>query len=223
MLFRSPVNAGAGNAGANAQDPKGPTPRMVLDTATDTMAFSMNEANGMELAEFIKWASEVTARRFVFATSDLQSGQGGSTVSFLGTFRFKRDRFNEDFYLFFQTMLYIKGFAVLPRNEGDLEINEIVAMGGPRAREITAGAKYVTPEDLAQYKNQTGVPILTTMPLKNINATIATNALRPFFATAGGSGPGTVTFGNVGNNSALLLQGFGPQVYAAAEIGRAHV
>ena len=30
-----------------------------------------------------------------------------------------------------------------------------------------------------------GVPILTTVPLKNINATIATNALRPFFASTG--------------------------------------
>ena len=215
------------NQGANAQaqtpqtpqNPQGPTPRIVIDAATDTIAFSMNESNGMELAEFIKWASEVTGKRFVFTTADLTGGQGGSTVSFLGTFRFKRERFNDDFYLFFQTMLYIKGFAVLPRGEGDLELLEIVNMGGPRGREITSGAKYVTPDDLAQYKNQTGVPILTTMPLKNINATIATNALRPFFASAGQPN-GTVTFGNVGNNSAMLLQGFGPQVFAAAELLR---
>ena len=179
----------------------------------------MNESNGMELAEFIKWASEVTNRRFVFTTAELNGGAGGNTVSFLGTFRFKRERWNEDFYLFFQTMLYIKGFAVLPRGEDDLELLEIVSMGGPRGREITSGARYVTPDQLSQYKNQTGVPILTTMPLKNINATIATNALRPFFAGAG-QPTGTVTFGNVGNNSALLMQGFGPQVYAAAELLR---
>jgi hypothetical protein len=86
-------------------------------------------------------------------------------------------------------MLYIKGFAVVPRGEGDLEILEIVSMSGAARREITNGARYVTPDELPAYRNQTGVPILTTVPLKNINATIATNALRPFFASTGGSPP----------------------------------
>ncbi len=193
---------------------------MVVDTATDTIAFSMNESNGMEMSEFIKWAQEVTGKRFTFSLNDLNSGAaGGNTVSFLGTFRIKRSRFTEDFYSFFQTMLYIKGFAVVPRGEGDLEILEIVAMSGARAREVTNGARYVTPDELPQYRNQTGVPILTTVPLKNINATIATNALRPFFAQTGAAtGGGSLTLGNVGNNSAMLLQGFGPQVFAAVEL-----
>jgi type II secretory pathway component GspD/PulD (secretin) len=211
---------GAATAVDSGQGPQGPTPSMVVDPATDTIAFSMNESNGMEMAEFIKWAQEVTGRRFTFSINDLQTGgAGGNTVSFLGTFRIKRSRFTEDFYSFFQTMLYIKGFAVVPRGEGDLEILEIVAMGGARAREVTNGAKYVTPDELPQYRNQTGVPILTTVPLKNINATIATNALRPFFASTGApTGGGTLTLGNVGNNSAMLLQGFGPQVFAAVEL-----
>jgi general secretion pathway protein D len=202
------------------QDPQPAAPRMVVDPATDTIAFSMNETNGMELTEFIKWAQEVTGKRFTFTGNELQAaGQGGSTISFLGTFRFKRDRFQEDFYSFFQTMLYIRGFAVVPRGEGDLELLEIVFMTGTRQREVTNGARYVTPDELASYRNQTGVPILTTVPLKNINATIATNALRPFFSQTGGAaGGGTLTLGNVGNNTAMLLQGFGPQVYAAVEL-----
>lgn len=215
-----------GNAGLFAQEtppttpPQGPTPRMVVDEATDTIAFSMNESNGMELSEFIKWAQEVTGKAFTFNLQELQQGVGaaGSQVSFLGTLRIKRDRFKEDFYSFFQTMLYIKGFAVVPRGEGALEILEIVSMIGPRNREVTNGARYVTPDELHLYRNQTGVPILTTVVLKNINATIATNALRPFFAGGGATGAGTPTLGNVGNNTAMLIQGFGPQVYAAVKL-----
>jgi general secretion pathway protein D len=204
--------------GPSGQDPA--SGRMVLDPATNTIAFSMNESNGMELTEFIKWAEQVTGKRFTWSSQDINNAApSGNTVSFLGTFRIKRERLKEDFDSFFQTMLYIKGFAVVPRGEGDLEMFEIVSMGGQRAREVTNGARYVTPDELPAYRNKTGVPILTTVPLKNINATIATNALRPFFATTGApTGGGTLTLGNVGNNSAMLLQGFGPQVYAAVEL-----
>ncbi|MCB9887074.1 MAG: hypothetical protein H6838_16400 [Planctomycetes bacterium] len=213
-------NQGDQNGGQGAQDPNKRTPTMVPDEATDTIAISMNETNGMELAEFIIWAKEVTGRVFTYNDQELlQGGQAGQKVNFLGTLRFKRARFEEDFFSFFQTMLYIKGFAIVPRGEGPLEILEVVYGGGPRQREITNGSRYVTPDDLPSYRNQTGVPILTTVPLKNINATIATNALRPFFAATGaGQGSGGLTLGNVGNNSAMLLQGYGPQVYAASEL-----
>ncbi|MBM4063258.1 MAG: hypothetical protein FJ265_19500, partial [Planctomycetes bacterium] len=205
-----------------AQSPQGPgnAPRMVLDEATNSITFSMNETNGMELPEFIKWACEVTGRVFTFSEQELQgTAQGGNRVSFLGTLRFKRDRFREEFFWFFQTMLFIRGFALVPRGEGPLEILEIVSLNGPRNREVTNGARYVTPDEIATYRNQTGVPILTTVPLKNINAPIATNALRPFFAQTGSpGGGGALTLGTVGNNTAMLLQGFGPQVYAAVEL-----
>jgi general secretion pathway protein D len=205
-----------------AQNPQGPTPRIVVDTATDTIAFSMNEANGMELTEFIKWASEVTGKRFVFTASDIQAaaqGQAGNTVSFLGTFRIKRSRYLEDFYAFFQTMLYIKGLALVPRGEGDLELLEIVNMGGARGREVTAGARYVPLDDIATYRYQAGVPILTTYQLKHINAQVVTTALRPFYAAAGSpQSGGTLNVNPIGNSSAMLMQGYGPQVYSLVEI-----
>ena len=193
---------------------------MEVDEATDTIAFSMNESNGMPLVEFVKWAQEVTGKRFTYNAQELAMGnpQAG-TISFLGTFRIQRERFQEDFFSFFQTMLYIKGFAVVPRGDGDLEMLEIVQMAGQRGREVTSGARFVNPDDLVNYRFQTGVPILTTVPLKHINAQLANNALRPFLAGTGGSSAyGAVQIGNVGNKSALLLQGFGPQVYAAFEL-----
>lgn len=202
---------------AGTQEPGLPS-RMKVDG--EHITFSLNEANGMELGEFIKWAAEVTGKRITFSSQEVQSAvQGGSTITFLNSFRLKRDTFKEEFYAFFQTMLYIKGFAVVARNEGNLELLEIVSMSGARAREITNGARYVTPDELKAYRNQTGVPILTTVPLKNINATIATNALRPFYASTGGAAGGSqLTLGNVGNNTAMLLQGYGPQVYNAVEL-----
>ncbi|MFN9332743.1 MAG: secretin N-terminal domain-containing protein [Planctomycetota bacterium] len=212
-------------AGTQGQNPQGPAPRMVVDTATDTIAFSMNEANGMEVVEFIKWAQEVTGKRFVFNTTDVQSAgggaapHGGNTVSFLGTFRIKRSRFQEDFFAFFQTMLYIKSLALVPRGEGDLELLEIVSMGGTRGREVTAGARYVPLDDIATYRYQAGVPILTTYQLKHINAQVVTTALRPFYAAAGSpQGGGTLNVNPIGNSSAMLMQGYGPQVYALVEI-----
>lgn len=214
-----PAQGGTPPPQPGAQDPQGQAPRMEVDEATNTISISMNESNGMELAEFIKWAEEITGRRFTFNQQDLlTAGQGTGPVSFLGTLRFQRDRFRDDFFAFFQTMLYIKGFALVPRGEGDLEILEIVSMSGPRSREVTNGALYVTPDELHLYRHQTGVPIMTTVTLKNINATIATNALRPFFASTGSSTLGGPTLGNVGNNTAMLIQGFGPQVYAAVKL-----
>ena len=113
----------------DGQDPVKPV--MEVDEATDTIAFSMNESNGMPLVEFVKWAQEVTGKRFTYTANELQNGGAqGNTVSFLGTFRIKRDRFEEDFFSFFQTMLYIKGFACILRGEGAAELVEIVQMQG---------------------------------------------------------------------------------------------
>jgi hypothetical protein len=220
MLLFGMLLAGTGLRAQVPTQPAGQPqgqPRMV--EGPDTITFSMNENNGMELAEFIKWTQEVTGRRFTFTLSELTAAGQGNTITFLGPMTLKKVRFKEDFYSFFQTMLYIKNFAIVPRGEGDLEILEIISITGPRQREITNGAKYVTPDELSQYRNQTGVPILTTMPLKHINATIATNALRPFYASTGGTAGGAqLTLGNVGNNTAMLLQGYGPQVYAAVKL-----
>ncbi|MCA8977603.1 MAG: hypothetical protein KDC98_22960 [Planctomycetes bacterium] len=209
--------------GQNEQDPGGQDPGarpvMRIDEETDSIVISMSETNGLELPEFVKWAQEVTKRPFTFNEQELMTPAGGNRVTFLGTLSFKRDTFQDDFFGFFQTMLYIKGFAIVPRGEGTSEILEIISLTGVRAREITSGARYVTPEELPKYKTQTGVPILTTVQFKHTNASVAGNSLRQFFTAAGsGQGGGSVVTGNVGNPSALLLQGYGPQVYAAVQL-----
>ncbi|MBL8726243.1 MAG: hypothetical protein JNK49_19520 [Planctomycetes bacterium] len=224
------VAAGAARATGRPQDPPAPqgqgqanAPRVTVDPATDSVVISMNETNGIELLEFIKWAQELTGRTFIMPSEqDLQTaGPNGGRISFLGPLRLKRDRWREEFYTFFQTMLYVRGFAVLPRGEGNLEMLEIVHQAGPRQKEISSAARYVTPDELPKYRSQAGVPILTTVQLKHINALGAQNALRPFFAQSGTpTGSGGVVLGGVGNNTSMLLSGYGPQVYAAVELLR---
>jgi general secretion pathway protein D len=201
----------------NTQEPTG-APKLQMEG--DKITFSMSETSGMEIKEFIKWAQELTKKRFFYNENELQQATGGTRVSFLGTFTFNKDTFTNEFFGFFQTMLYIKGFALLARGSSDQELLEIVFMTGPRQREVTSSARYVPLENIEEYRTQTGLPILTTVPLKNINANIATNALRPFFAAAGAAAgqAGGLTFGTAGNNTSLLLQGFGPQVYDAVRL-----
>jgi hypothetical protein len=192
-------------------------PVMTVDERDGTVSFSMNES--LELVDFVRWAQQVTGMRLTYNSRELGSGiAGGSRVRFFGTFRIPRERFQEDFYAFFQTMLYTKGFAVVPRGEGNLELLEIVLMAGIRGREVSNSSRYVPAEELGNYRMQTGVPILTSVTLKNINAQQANNALRPFFVSTGGKAGRSVQFGSVGNMSGLLLQGFGPQVHAAVQV-----
>src|SRR5262249_59831173 len=107
---------------AAAANPQGPEGRPTLRTEGDYIVFSMNETSGMELKEFIKWAHELTGKNIVYTETELRQSPQGDRVSFLGTFRFPKASFARDFYSFFQTMLYIKGFAVLTRGSGYLEL-----------------------------------------------------------------------------------------------------
>ncbi|MGE3171930.1 MAG: secretin N-terminal domain-containing protein [Planctomycetota bacterium] len=213
----------AQNPPAGGQDPQGQdpvTPRM--EVQGDKIVFSMSETAGMDLKEFVKWAQEMTGKRFYFNETELQTSASGPRVSFLGTFTFNKDTFIDEFFGFFQTMLYIKGFALLPRGTGDLELLEIVSLTGQRGRDVSSSARYVPLDRIDEYRSQTGVPILTTVPLQNINSNIAVNSLRPFFAQSGAAtgSAGGLTFGTAGNNTSLLLQGFGPQVYDAVQLLR---
>lgn len=177
------------------------------------LVLSVNEQEGMDLQQFIKLAQEVTKKTFTYSAGDVLNAPDAK-ITFLGTKRIRLD----NFFAFFQTMLYIKGFATKIHGDEDTEIIEIIFRQGPKRVELSSGARYVTPDEIPSYGNQTGVQILTSVPLSNINATAAQNQLRPFFLAGGGGGGagGVIQFGVAGQ--ALLMQGFGPQVYAAFQL-----
>jgi hypothetical protein len=115
------------------------------------------------------------------------------------------------------SMLWRSGFALTTLDESK-RLYEIINASGPRSREITTRAVSKTPEQVLARPNLK-VPVMTAVELKHINATIATNALRPFFASTGGAqGGAQLTLGNVGNNTAVLVLGMQDQVASALRI-----
>ncbi len=117
----------------------------------------------------------------------------------------------------FNSLLYHKGLAIVPL-QADQGFYQVLSMQGHRSREISSAAMFVPHQEVEAYAGSMATAIQTTVPLQNVNATIATNALRPFFASTGSPQGGGLTLGNVGNNTSLLLQGYGHQVAAACRL-----
>ncbi len=198
----------------HAQDEEtGPGVQLTVSEDGSSISLSCNENLGIEIKEFIKLTERITGRVITFTDSDFVAAQ--AKVNFVGTVQLQR----ENFFSFFQTMLYIQGFACVIRGGGDTEIVEVVSMQGPKRTEIASSARYVPVEQLEQYATQTGVQVLTTVNLKHVNAQNASTALRPFFSQSASAAGGLIP-GSLGDNRSMLLQGFGPQVYAAYQLLR---
>ena len=97
---------------------------------------------------------------------------------------------------------------------------EVISLHGPRGREVTNRAALRTPEQVLA-RPDLKVVVMTTVQLQHINATIATNALRPFFASTGAATSASLSLGNVGNSSGMLLLGTQDQVAQAIRVLRA--
>lgn len=111
-------------------------------------------------------------------------------------------------------LLYTLNFVMLPVNE-PRGIYEWVSLGGPKRGEVETRARQMTTKDVLAYVGPK-IAVMTTYTLTNINAQQAHNSLRPFFAS--GTNAGMLSFGIVGDASALLIRGFSDQVAAAIKI-----
>lgn len=169
------------------------------------------EAGTIQLAELIDRVAAYLDYNLLYSEQELTSiGQNGVRL----TRRTEVDR--AGCWELFNTLLYHRGFAILTMDR-ERGFYEVIFMNGQRARELANGAMFVPHTEVDRYARLQATPILTSVPLHNVNATIATNALRPFFASTGPNAA-SITLGNVGNSSDLLLQGFGPQVAAACRL-----
>ncbi|MFK7740435.1 MAG: hypothetical protein AB8H80_08925 [Planctomycetota bacterium] len=106
-------------------------------------------------------------------------------------------------------MLFRSGFGLTPLNDG-LKLYEAILLSGTRGREVQMRAKRKTPTEILAQPNIFTM-VMTSVELKHINAQLANNALRPFFASNGHSST-SLSIGNVGNRSNLILMGWQPQV-----------
>ena len=114
-------------------------------------------------------------------------------------------------------LLYTKGFALVPIDMSK-GLYEVIVMQGPRRAMIMSQAITMTPEEVLRRPNLKMV-VVTSVPLEHMQVQVATNSLRPFFASSG-QNSGALMVGNVGNNRAMLLQGFADQVAAAIRLLR---
>lgn len=112
-------------------------------------------------------------------------------------------------------LLWTRNLAIVPIDEPK-KVYEVLSLHGPRMREIASRAVQRTPEQVLARPNLRQW-ITTVYPLTHTNATLATNALRPFFAQVGSSQQGiALTIGNIGNNASILISG--PQHMVASTI-----
>jgi hypothetical protein len=105
-----------------------------LDVQGDNIIISLNENQGLPLFDFVKIAEQVTKKTFTYTKDEIDAAQ---PIHFVGPMRSTKD----NFFGFFQTVLYIKGFACSIRGEGQSELINIISMRGQQRAEMNAGAR----------------------------------------------------------------------------------
>lgn len=208
-------------APAFAQDPpEEPPPPVEIETedGVEYLVLRVGEEEGMEVKEFIKLAQTIEPNKtYIYNDNDLMNTTvGDKQITWIGAKRIRKD----NFFQFFQTILYIKGLAAVIHSENqDTEIFQIVSKTqGQGLSELKSKGLFVTTEEIVDYANHTGVQILTSVPVQHIDATGAQNTLRQFFIQGAAQGGNALQLGVVGRS--LLIQGFGPQVYSAYQLLR---
>ncbi|MBL8725039.1 MAG: hypothetical protein JNK49_13395 [Planctomycetes bacterium] len=105
-------------------------------------------------------------------------------------------------------LLWSKGLALVEVDAASGTL-EVIALLGPRAREVGANAKNRTVAEVLARPNLK-VPVTTTIDLQHSNANAVINGLRPFLASTSGSG-GQVQLGAGGARS-IVVSGAQDQV-----------
>ncbi len=168
-----------------------------LKTEGDSLTLTIDD-DGIAMVEFVKLAQRLTGREFSFSDNEIA---GAEPVKFIGPVRMKKDAF----FSFFQTMLYVKGFATRIRDEGDTEVIEIISLPGS-GHHRPSDAKYVVAAELEGHKADTAM-VLTSIALAHVAPQVAIDRVRAALAaTANDAMLGKVA-------KALLVQGTGAEVY----------
>ena len=90
------------------------------DGATPSPELSLVCEQPMTVLEFVQFAQRRTGRVYVLRAEVAPEAR----ISWLGTLRCRADEFEQ----FVQSMLYMKGLALQPRQHGDVELLEIVSL-----------------------------------------------------------------------------------------------
>lgn len=116
---------------------------------------------------------------------------------------------------FLSSVLWQRGFALTWLNQSARTM-EVISLNGPMGREVLQRAVQRTVQEVLA-RPDSRMPVAVVVELKHVNATIAHNSLRPFFASLG-SQPAALTLGTAGNGATLLVTGIQSQVAQALRI-----
>ena len=168
--------------------------------------------DGMNLGQFVRACQLVTNINFTYddQTKQLLSAK---PITLLGTKVVPKD----DFYSFFQIILFINDFVTTKVGEGALAVIQIEALAGAGGRAGTPRADgiLVEEEDLPDYAAQPATRITTVISLPNTDVRNLTNTLRTLFA---GDANGSML--PAGNSNSVVIIGFGSTVVAMARMLR---
>lgn len=170
------------------------------------------EAGEMPLPSLVDKAANYLGWNILMSAQEMTSGpQGSSTVKLQQRISVDRDGCLDTL----TTLLAVNGFA-LTVLDGKQNLYEVISMMGPRNRELTNRAQTKTAAEIAA-RPSLRMPVSTVVTLEHVNAVIAVNSLRPFFASSGGPSS-SLTLGTAGGQSSLIVTGMQDQVANALRL-----
>ena len=172
--------------------------------------FDETEEGGLTLRQFVKVCQHNTGLNFTYDT------QTKTTLDSIKILLYGEKRIRKsDFYSFFQIMLKVNGFVCIPQGSGDLAVI-LIAQEATAIAKIKEGMLFVDVEDLQDFASQPGTYVTTVIRLRWADASDLTNNLRTAFQA--GRGATGDSFAPLAQESAILIQGYGPFVAAAARM-----
>jgi general secretion pathway protein D len=188
---------------------QGPVPTIQKQGDFYVLNFSEDREDAPDLEYFVKLCQQATGQNFTYL-DDTQTQLKGKKIRLFGTKRIPV----EDFYRFFQIMMFIHDFVAVEVGPPHLSVVVIQALNTPQQRGgIRQKTTYVLPEELEDYADQPAVLITTVLHLPNTDTRQLPATLRPLLADQQ-----TQSLVSVGNTNSIILQGFGSQVAALARL-----
>ena len=199
------------------QDPVGDleVPASVLQDDGEYYTLDLSELDdgGLTLRQFIKICQVNTGKNFTLdeTSTGIRAKLDGRKLLLYGRKKIKR----EEFYSFFQIMMKIHGFVCVQQGSGDLAVIVITEQLASNIVLIKSNAQYVDVENVPEFADQPGTYLFTTVPLKYADPTDLGTKLRTAIGTTSGDNS---AFMDLGQERALLIQGYGPFVAASVRM-----
>ncbi|MDP6963225.1 MAG: secretin N-terminal domain-containing protein [Planctomycetota bacterium] len=191
-------------------------PQGVIQDDGDYYTLDLSEVDdgGLTLRQFVKICQINTGLNFTLDESNsstVRQKLDNKKLLLYGTKRIHKD----DFYSFFQIMMKINGFVCVQQGSGELAVIVIVENIGGNNTTIKSNAPFVNQEDISDFADKPGTYIYTVVSLEYADAQELGTSLR---TTLGAGSGDNSAFMALGGEQAILIQGYGPFVAAAARM-----